>query len=235
MIDLVKDGGRWTVTLNRPDKANALGVGMLERLDAIFAEAQADRSLRVLIVTGAGERVFCAGADLGEARDASSITTNPIWEGVSHRLSNLPCLTIAALNGTLAGGGFGVALACDLRLAVPHAKFFYPVLKNGFLPQPSDVKRMTALIGPARTRLILLAGQKLSADEALAIGLIDRIVSADGMDDLIAELSAASLSAKEEVLAAIKMLSQPDLTESGLRDCFSAVYQQDQAALARIR
>lgn len=235
MIDLAKDGGRWTVTLNRPDKANALGVSMLERLDVIFAQAQADRSLRVLIVTGAGTRVFCAGADLGEARDASSITTNPIWESVSHRLSNLPCLTIAALNGTLAGGGFGVALACDLRLAVPHAKFFYPVLKNGFLPQPSDVKRMSALIGPARTRLILLAGQKLTADEALAIGLIDRIVDADNMGEMIAELSAASLCAKEEVLAAIKKLSQPDLTENGLRDCFSAVYQQDQAALSRIR
>jgi len=107
LIDLAKDGNRWTVTLNRPDKANALNTDMLTRLDAIFAAAHIDDTLRLLVITGAGERVFSAGADLSQARDATSITTNPIWESVSNRLYKLPCLTIAALNGTVAGGGFG--------------------------------------------------------------------------------------------------------------------------------
>jgi enoyl-CoA hydratase/carnithine racemase len=234
MIDLTKDQGRWTVTLNRPDKANALTVDMLERLDAIFAAAQAEHDLRVLVVTGAGDRVFCAGADLGQAKDAG-ITTNPIWESVSNRLAALPCLTIAALNGTLAGGGFGVGLACDLRLAVPGAKFFYPVLKNGFLPQPSDVKRLNALIGPARTRLILLAGQKLDTAEALSIGLIDRIVDAADMPQMINQLSAAALTAREPVLAAIKKLGQSHLSDDLRQDCYRAVYQDDSDALLRIR
>ncbi len=235
MIDLAKDGGLWTVTLNRPGKANALSIAMLEQLDDIFAAAQDDQNLRALVVTGAGERVFCAGADLGEARSGSSITTNPIWESVSGRLSGLPCLTIAALNGTLAGGGFCLALACDLRIAVPDAKFFYPVLQNGFLPQPSDVKRMNALIGPSRSRLILLAGQKLAAPEAKEFGLIDRIAEAAEFPTLIAELSKAALSGKPEVLTAIKRLADPLLTDEVLRDCFAAVYEGNADAGDRIR
>lgn len=235
MIDVAKSGGRWTVTLNRPDKANALSLEMLEELDRVFAEAQKDRDLRALIVTGAGERVFCAGADLSQARDATSITTNPIWESVSGRLANLPCLTIAALNGTLAGGGFGVALACDLRIAVPTANFFYPVLKNGFLPQPSDVGRMTALAGPARTRLVLLAGQKLKADEALAFGLIDRIVDREDMAAALDQLSEAALAAKEPVLTAIKRLGNSGISKDDVKDCYRAVYENDPDALIRLR
>jgi len=235
VIDVRKTGGTWKVTLNRPDKANALTIDMLEQLAELFAQAQQADDLRVLIVTGAGSRVFCAGADLGEARDASSITNNPIWELMSARLSNLPCLTIATLNGTLAGGGFALALACDLRLSVPHANFFYPVLKNGFLPQPSDVSRLTALIGPARTRLILLGGQKLDAASALAFGLIDRILPIEGFDAAIADLSRAALAADGHTLAAIKRLTETGLTEDMRADCFRAVYENDKSARARVR
>jgi len=235
MIDVLREAGRWTITLNRPDKANALTLEMLRTLDELFAEAAKARDLRVLVITGAGERVFCAGADLGEARDATGITTNPVWESVSNRLAALPCLTIAALNGTLAGGGFGVALASDLRIAVPEARFFYPVMKNGFLPQPSDVRRMTALIGPSRSRLILLAGQKLGAAEALSFGLIDQIVPRDDFPAQIDKLSEAALSAREPVLAAIKRLGQSHLRAEMRADCYAAVYEDDAAALARLR
>lgn len=204
MIDLDKSGHRWTLTLNRPDKANALSLAMLERLDGLVALAADDNALRTLIITGAGTRVFSAGADLSEAQGSDNITTNPVWECLSARIAGLNCLTIAALNGTLAGGAFGMALACDLRLAVPSAKFFYPVLKNGFLPQPSDVKRLRALIGPARSKLILLAGQKLSADQALSFGLIDLIVPLDDFAATLASLSADATNADPVVLMAIK-------------------------------
>lgn len=235
MINLQKGSKRWTVTLNRPDKANALSLDMLKRLDDIFTEAQAEQDLRILVITGAGERVFCAGADLAEARDATAITTNPIWESVSRRLANLPCLTIAALNGTLAGGGFGVALAADLRIAVPTAKFFYPVLKNGFLPQPSDVMRMRNLIGPSKTKMILLAGQKLKAESALAIGLIDEICQHSAFNSRLAELAEAAENAKPEVLTSIKRMGDADISESRLKDCFAAVYELDEKALIRLR
>ena len=193
MIDLTKDDGVWTVTINRPEKANSLTLEMLQELAQIARDA---KDARVLILTGAG-KVFSAGADLEAAR--AGLAVSPIWEEVSGAIADLRCATIAALNGTLAGGAMGMALACDVRLAVPNAKFFYPVMKLGFLPQPSDPERMRALIGPARTKLILMGGQKILADEALAFGLIDRICSAE------------TLLAEAETIAADSKVADPDL------------------------
>lgn len=198
MIDLQKDGGLWTVTIRRADKANSLTKSMLVQLTEIAKTASA---AKVLVITGEG-RVFSAGADLDEAR--AGLATDPVWEQLSGAIAAVPCLTIAALNGTLAGGAFGMALACDLRIAVPTAKFFYPVMKLGFLPQPSDPVRMRALIGPARTKLILMAGQKVTAADALAFGLVDRVLAHGGFADEIAALSEDALAANPENLAAIK-------------------------------
>ena len=155
MIDLTKEGGLWTVTLNRPDKANSLTAGMLEDLAEIAETGAADDSLRAFVLPGAGDRVFSAGADLEAAK--AGLAVSPLWERMSGAIAALPCLTSAALNGTLAGGAFGMALACDIRIAVPGAKFFYPVAKLGYLPQPSDPGRLAALVGPARARMIYSA------------------------------------------------------------------------------
>lgn len=198
MIDLEREGGLWIITLNRPDKANSLTTEMLEQLAEI---AEAATEARALILTGAG-KVFSAGADLDEAK-TGGLATSPLWERVSSAIANLPGLTVAALNGTLAGGANGMALACDLRIAVPAAKVFYPVMKLGFLPQPSDPGRMAALIGPARTRLILMAGQKITAQEAYSFGLVDRIVEPDDLMHVARDLVADSLSADPMVAATI--------------------------------
>jgi len=200
MIQLTKDGGLWTVTLRRPDKANSLTKEMLEQLADI---AEVAHDAKVLVITGEG-RVFSAGADLDQAR--AGLATDPVWERLSGAIAAAPCLTIAALNGTLAGGAFGMALACDLRIAVPSAKFFYPVMKLGFLPQPSDPARMRAMVGPARTKLILMAGQKISADQALNFGLVDRLFNTDSLTEVIADLAADVLAAKPEILSGIKQM-----------------------------
>jgi enoyl-CoA hydratase/carnithine racemase len=205
MIRLDRDGAIWMVTLDRPDKANSLTGEMLARLAAIAEEAAADEGLRALILTGEGAKVFSAGADLEEAR--AGLATSPVWEEVSGRIAALPCLTIAALNGTLAGGAFGMALACDLRIAVPEARFFYPVAQLGFLPQPSDPGRLRALMGPARTKLLLLAGQKFTADEAYAFGLVDRIVAPEHLMGTCLDLAADSVAGTPEILREIKALS----------------------------
>jgi len=189
MIDLTREDGLWIVTLNRPDKANSLTHAMLTELAGI---AEAATQARALILTGAGT-VFSAGADLDEAR--AGLATSDVWERLSGTIAALPCLTVCALNGTLAGGANGMALACDLRIAVPQAKIFYPVMKLGFLPQPSDPKRMAALIGPARTRLILMAGQKITAQEAYDFGLVDRIVEPDQLMPVARDLVSDSLAA----------------------------------------
>ncbi|MFK7834597.1 MAG: enoyl-CoA hydratase/isomerase family protein [Sulfitobacter sp.] len=200
MIELSKDGDIWTVTINRPDKANSLTHAMLSELADIM-EAAGDA--RAVILTGHG-RVFSAGADLEEA--VAGLAKSDVWERLSGAIAALPGLTIAALNGTLAGGAMGMALACDLRIAVPGAKFFYPVMKLGFLPQPSDPARMAALIGPARTKLILMGGQKIDTEEALRFGLIDRIVDADNLLPQAQLLAADTVAAKPEIARGIKAM-----------------------------
>ena len=201
MIDLQReDNGLWLVTLNRPEKANSLTPEMLAQLCDI---AEAAHAARALVLTGAG-KVFSAGADLDAAR--AGLATSPLWERLSSAIAALPCLTLAALNGTLAGGANGMALACDMRIAVPGAKFFYPVMKLGYLPQPSDPGRMAALIGPARTKLILMGGQKISADEALAYGLIERIVPPEDLLQTARDIAADTLAANPDTARAIKAM-----------------------------
>ena len=205
MIDLTKsETGVWTVTINRPDKANSLTPAMLTDLRDIARDAQ---SARGFIITGAG-RVFSAGADLDAAR--AGLATSPLWEELSSAIAALPCLSVAALNGTLAGGANGMALACDIRIAVQGAKVFYPVMKLGYMPQPSDPRRRAALIGPARTKMILMAGQKITTEEALAYGLIDRIVDADVLMDHAHDLIADSAAADPTLVAGIRGLINHD-------------------------
>ncbi len=200
MIRLEQDDGLWIVTIDRPEKANSLTPEMLEELARIAEDAG---DARALILTGVG-KVFSAGADLEAAR--AGLATSPLWERLSGAIARLPGMTVAALNGTLAGGAMGMALACDLRIAVPTAKVFYPVMKLGFLPQPSDPGRMTALIGPARTKLILMGGQKITAQEASAFGLIDRIVEPEDLMTTARDLVADTCGADPQVARAIAAL-----------------------------
>jgi enoyl-CoA hydratase len=200
LITLNKADGVWTVTINRPEKANSLTLEMLTELVEIAKSASVARAL---ILTGEG-KVFSAGADLDEAR--AGLAISEIWERLSGAIAALPCLTIAALNGTLAGGAMGMALACDIRIAVPSAKFFYPVMKLGFLPQPSDPKRMSALIGPARTKLILMGGQKISAQEAYEFGLVERLAGSDELMLKALDLCADTVAADPKIALGIKAL-----------------------------
>ena len=203
MIRFVNRDGLAIVTLDRPGKANSLTAGMLADLVAAFDRIAAAGDVRAVILTGAG-KVFSAGADLDEAK--AGLATSPEWERLSGRIGALPCLTIAALNGTLAGGAFGMALACDLRIAVPEVRFFYPVMRLGFLPQPSDPLRLAGLGGPARARMILMAGQRIGAPEALAWGLIDRIAEPGDLMDAARALAADALGAAPGHVAAIKAM-----------------------------
>ena len=200
MIHVDKNDDVWTVTIDRADKANALTEDMLEELTDI---AIAARDIKVFILTGAG-RVFSAGADLDQA--AKGLAVSDQWEKLSSAIADIKGLTVAALNGTVAGGAFGMVLACDVRLSVGAAKFFYPVMRLGFLPQPSDVRRMVGLVGPSRAKLVLMGGQKILADEALSIGLIDRIIENDDVLGAAFLLAQDAQLAKQSHVAAIKTM-----------------------------
>ena len=202
MIKCEIGDGLCQLWLARADKANALTEGMLEAIEKAATDA-AQQGARALILTGEG-KVFSAGADLEGMK--AGLGTSSAWGRAADALTAFPGPTIAALNGTLAGGAFGMALACDLRIAVETARFFYPVMKLGFLPQPSDPARLVRLVGPSRAKMILMAGQRVEASEALAWGLIDRIVPADTLLDVARSLAADSLGAAASHVGAIKRL-----------------------------
>ncbi|WP_103257505.1 enoyl-CoA hydratase/isomerase family protein [Tabrizicola aquatica] len=200
MINVAEIGGCTIIRLDRPAKANALTEAMLIGI----AQAVAAARTPVLILTGEG-KVFSAGADLEEMK--SGLGLSPAWEAASGAVAAYPGLTIAALNGTLAGGAMGVALACDLRVAVPAAQFFYPVMRLGYRPQPSDPARLAALVGPSRAKLILLAGQRIDAETALAWGLIDRICPNEALTDTAMSLAEQALAADPGHVAALKRMT----------------------------
>jgi enoyl-CoA hydratase/carnithine racemase len=203
MLEVTRGARRWTLTLNRPDKANALTRDMLAAV-ADTVDAAHAAGVPVLVLTGAG-KVFSAGADLEAAR--AGLATDPVWERVSGSIAAYPGLTICALNGTCAGGALGMMLACDLRVAVASAKVFYPVVKNGFLPQPSDPARLAALAGLSRAKLILLGGARIDAETALSWGLFDRLVpDAAVLGPEVDALAAEAEAASPDLLGAIKAL-----------------------------
>ena len=203
MIRSEKTEGLCLLWLARSDKANALTADMLTEIGRAARDA-AQGGAKALILCGEG-KVFSAGADLEEMK--AGLGTSPAWGLASDAIAAFPGLTIAALNGTLAGGAMGLALACDLRIAVPTAQFFYPVMRLGYLPQPPDPGRLAALVGPARAKLILLAGQRIGADEALAWGLIDRITAPEDLIDTAKALAADALKADQAHVAALKRMT----------------------------
>jgi enoyl-CoA hydratase len=199
MIRVEDRGAVRILTLDRPDKANALTADMLEALVRGVQEAEG----RVLVLTGTG-KVFSAGADLDAAREGLALS--PLWEELSGAIAGFPGLTIAALNGTVAGGAMGMFLACDLRISVPGAKVFYPVMKLGFLPQPSDPGRLAAIAGLSLARRILMAGEKIAVEEALARGLVDKLVAPEVLIDEAIALGADTAAAPPEIASGIKAL-----------------------------
>ncbi|MDM7459742.1 MAG: enoyl-CoA hydratase/isomerase family protein [Paracoccus sp. (in: a-proteobacteria)] len=202
----VENGRLARVILDRPQRANALTEAMLRQLAAEL-DALADDAVHAVVLTGTG-KTFSAGADLDEA--AAGLAQSDAWAALSTRMSTMPCLTIAALNGTLAGGAFGMVLACDIRIGVPEAEFFYPVMKLGYQPPQGDPERMVRLIGPARTAMILVAGARISAHDALSWGLLDRITDRQALDAEAIRLARPCLDGKAGHIAALKRRLAPD-------------------------
>ena len=187
------------ITINRADKANAITAGMLDELIRLVSQSNKNKAV---IISGSG-KVFSAGADLDEVKK-NELATSPKWELLSDRIDRLPCITIAALNRTVASGAMGIVLACDIRISLPDAKFFYPVMKMGYLPQPSDALRLSKICGSSRAKFMLLAGQKLNCKTAYEFGLVDEIVSKDNFLSRIDELCLDISNSKTNQTSAIK-------------------------------
>jgi len=179
-----RDDGIAVITINRPDKLNALNATVIGELDAALADLDADAAVRALIVTGAGEKAFVAGADIAELASATPIEARALalkGQRVFDRLERFRGPVIAAVNGFALGGGCELALACHIRLASEQARFGTPEVKLGLMCGYAGTQRLPRLVGRGRALEILLSGEMVPAEEALRIGLVNRVVAKDAL------------------------------------------------------
>jgi enoyl-CoA hydratase len=167
------------ITFNRPEKLNALNRKTMEELNAILDDARADDSVRVLILTGAGEKAFIAGADINELAQQTPVHGKEysLWgQSVLHKLETMGKPSIAAINGFALGGGCELALACTMRIAGKNAKLGQPEVKLGIIPGYGGSQRLARLCGKGVAHELCLAGEMITAEEAARIGLVNHAV-----------------------------------------------------------
>lgn len=192
-----------TVTINRPAAMNAMTRGTLEELERVVVEIEREQGIRAVIVTGAGEKAFVAGADIAVMRDMISAEARELAL-LAHRIfaameaSSKPF--IAAVNGYALGGGCELALACDLRLASQNARFGQPEINIGILPGFGGSQRLPRLIGKGRALEMILTGDMIGAEEALRIGLVNRVFPQEQLLEEARRL-AAKIASKGRVAA----------------------------------
>jgi enoyl-CoA hydratase len=238
------DGGIASITLNRPAKMNALTPEMLVRLDRAWRTVQDDVTVRVAILTGAGERAFSAGADLGRltplltrARSAEdewdeALLADPkLLNRALLRGIDVTTPVIAAMRGNVVGGGMELMLACDLRVAGASAQFGLLEVRRGLIPAAGGVARVSRQITQARAAEILLVGDRISADDALSWGLINRVV-ADAEVDATARALAERMA--ENGPLAMRKAKQVMVESSG-RPVLDAFANEDEAIKVILR
>jgi enoyl-CoA hydratase/carnithine racemase len=232
-------GSHRKIVLNRPHKANSINRATLAALADAIDDTSKREDIRLLEITGAGDRVFCAGADLSEAGNETASAElarsyDQKWDGLTSNIEQLPCLTIANINGACIGGGLSIALACDLRIAVKTATFSYPAAKHGFMPSPDDVARIIQLIGRSGAKRLLMVGQRFSSEDAARMGLIDLPLTTP--EDVIGQIlesleNGSSLSS----LAIKRLIDDRERGQWLIADCYSAVYERRADAISVLR
>lgn len=204
-----KDGRVATLTFNRPEKRNPLNEEVVLEFEGLLHQTRDDRDIRVLVVTGSGN-TFSAGADLSTLKEVSDPQERQrLFAPLSKRrsrligralgvLSNLEALTIAAINGYAIGGGWGIALGCDLRVAVSGAQFWFPEVDLGVPLSPEATALLAAQSGPAIAKEIIITCRRYTAEELLPMGLVNRVVKQDDLYPTVREMARA-IAAKNPV------------------------------------
>src|SRR5215475_3906070 len=208
------------VTVNRPKVLNALNNATWHDLRTAFEDARDDATVRGIILTGAGDKAFIAGADISELATVSAVQaeeSSSYGQGVLDFIENLGKPVIAAINGFALGGGCETAMACTIRLASEHAKFGQPEVKLGLIPGGGGTQRMPRLIGKGRALQLILSGAIINAAEAYRIGLVNEVVSAAELiphaEALLGEISANAPIAIKYSLEAVNKGMETSQTE----------------------
>ncbi|HLZ95239.1 MAG TPA: enoyl-CoA hydratase/isomerase family protein [Candidatus Dormibacteraeota bacterium] len=196
-----------TIAIDRPHARNALALRTMAELDEALAEARSKRA-RVVVVRGAGDRAFCAGGDLKELEhmrsgdEAAAMARQ--MRATLDAITAMAVPVIGAVNGDAFGGGAELALACDFRIAAAHARIGFTQISLGLMPAWGASERLAALVGRGRALHLLLAGRVLSAQEAVAVGLVEEVVASDDFDARVRELARQIAAAPPAAVAGIK-------------------------------
>ncbi|GGX92047.1 short-chain-enoyl-CoA hydratase [Litchfieldella qijiaojingensis] len=192
LIETRGSAGVMRLTLNRPKALNALNTGLLVELDAVLAELEGRSDLRAVLITGAGEKSFVAGADIAEMRDKTPEQARQFASqalATFKRLERLPVPVVALVNGFCLGGGCELALACDWAVASDNAVFGQPEVGLGVIPGFGGTQRLPRRVGPAMALDLITTGRKIDANEALRIGLVNRVVPQNELESVAEELT----------------------------------------------
>lgn len=210
------------VTINRPEKRNALNIKTREEGAALLEELRSDDSVRVVVITGAGDKAFIAGADIAEFAGRTASMQRDVMTGRSlfTAIDSFPKPVIAMINGYCLGGGCELALACDIRIASENASFGQPEINLGIIPGGGGTQRLTRLVGEGKAMELILTGEIIDARTAFSIGLVNHVVPPDQLEAKTMEIASriadkgpiALRLAKE----AVKLASRSNLDE-GLR------------------
>ncbi|MET7395240.1 enoyl-CoA hydratase-related protein [Dactylosporangium sp. NPDC005572] len=202
MVSLVvrHDGPVATIVITNPAKRNAMTADMWRALPPLLDGLRDDPAVKVVVLTGAGG-TFCAGADITEAAPLARDGDDSLAVRAERALADFPKPTIARIEGFCVGGGCQLAVACDLRFATEDSRFGVTPAKLGIVYPPSTTRRLAALVGPARAKLLLYTAELIDAPTALAFGLIDGIGNADRVAATIAQRSQLTVHAAKAVLA----------------------------------
>lgn len=230
------------LTINRPDKLNALNKQVHAEGTAALDEMRNDDSVRVLVITGAGEKSFVAGADIGEFAGQTPVTQRNLFHERSffNSIDSFPKPVIAMVNGFCLGGGNELALACDLRICSETARFSQPEINLGIMPGGGGTQRLTHLIGEGRAMEIILTGDMIDAQTALKFGLVNHVYPSHELEAKTLELAAAIAEKAPIALQlskeAVKFASRSNLDEGLRREvdlfaiCFSTEDKEEGVA-----
>lgn len=210
-VRLERRGAAALVTLERPERMNALSRALVRRFGEIGRELGAQEDLRLVVVTGSGDKAFCAGADLKERAGMSPDEVRELLLAYQTELGWLETIavpTIAAINGAALGGGLELALMCDLRLATAHAVLGLPETSLGVIPGAGGTQRLPRLVGEARAKELILRAVRLTAPEALILGLVNQIFpkSEDFLNEVLAWAEPILAGAPLAIRAALAAL-----------------------------
>lgn len=220
-VRLERDGGVATITLDRPEKLNALTLAMYEELGAAFAEVRDDPAIGVAVLTGAGEKAFCVGADLGESIPALTEGRFDIseWDAAHQKHTRLDKPVIGAVNGLCLGGGFEILLSTDLRVAAEHAEFALPETGVGVVPAGGTLVRLVRQIPYAVAMDLMLRGTRIDAAAALRYGIVNEVVPAAQLRDAAHAIAEQLLTRSRTAVATVKRAVR-ELADLPLDDAF---------------